>query len=480
MIDAKVIGRLKEAAGPGGWLDDPAEMAPYVTPFRDGSVGRTPLVLRPDTTEKVAAIVRICAETRTPIVPQGGNTGLTGSGLPHETGGEVVLALGRLNRIREVDPLNDTITVEAGVVLDQVRHAAEEVDRLFPLSLGARGSCQIGGNLSTNAGGVHVVRYGNMRSLVLGLEVVTGKGQIWDGLRALRKDNAGYDLKQCFIGAEGTLGIITAAVLRLFPRPRDRQTALAEVADAEAAVKLLAHMKGALGEAVSAFELIHRNCYVLANRTHGHTDPMEGTRPWRVLMDVTGQEAPGHLREPLEAALAEAMEAGLVTDAIVPASEGQAEALWQVREDQAEVQREAGHGIKHDISVPVSRIPEFLARADAAMEAAYPGHQVCTFGHVGDGNLHYNPIEPPGWDAERWIAETERVNRIVHDLVAEFGGSITAEHGVGRLRMAELARYKSPVELDLMRHLKRAFDPLGILNPGKVLAPAEKGAAAPE
>lgn len=473
MIAPETIERLKQAAGEGGWIDDPSEMGAYVTPFRDGWVGRTPLVLRPESTERVAAIVRVCAETGTPIVPQGGNTGLTGAGLPHETGDEVIVSLGRMRRIREVDPLNDTITVEAGVVLEEVCRAAEEVDRLFPLSFGARGSCQIGGNLSTNAGGIHVVRYGNARALVLGLEVVTGEGEVWDGLRALRKDNAGYDLKQCFIGAEGTLGIITAAVLRLFPRPRDRQTALAEVADAGAAVKLLAHMRDRLGEAIAAFELIHRNCYRLAKRTHDLPDPMQGERPWRVLMDVAGQETPGHLREPLESALAEAMEAGLVTDAIVAASEAQAEALWEVREAQAEVQRAAGHGIKHDISVPVSRIPEFLARADAAMQAAYPGHATCTFGHIGDGNLHYNPIEPPGWEAARWTAETEAVNRIVHDIVAALGGSITAEHGVGRLRMAELGRYKSPVELDLMRRLKRAFDPAGILNPGKVIPPVE-------
>lgn len=471
MIAPEILERLKKAAGPRGYLDDPADMAAYCTPFRDGWVGRTPLVLRPDSTAAVAEIVRLCAETGTPVVPQGGNTGLTGAGLPHESGDEVILSLGRMTRIREVDALNDTITVEAGVVLEEIHRAAEEVDRLFPLSFGARGSCRIGGCLSTNAGGIHVVRYGNTRALVLGLEVVTGEGAVWDGLRALRKDNAGYDLKQCFIGAEGTLGIITAAVLRLVPRPRDRQTALAEVADAGAAVKLLAHMRSRLGEAVAAFELIHRNCYLLAERTHGHPDPMAGERPWRVLIDVTGQEPPGGLREPLEGALAEAMEAGLVTDAVVATSEAQSDALWQVREDQAEVQRAAGNGIKHDISVPVSRIPEFLARADAAMEEAYPGHEVCTFGHVGDGNLHYNPIEPPDWDAAAWVAETERVNRLVHDIVAELGGSITAEHGVGRLRLAELARYKSPVELDLMRRLKRAFDPAGILNPGKVIPP---------
>ena len=469
MIATETLERLKEAAGPRGFIDDPAGMAPYCTPFRDGEVGATPLVLRPDTTAKVAELVRICAETRTPIVPQGGNTGLTGAGLPHASGDEVILSTNRLNRIREVDPLNDTITVEAGVIMEAVQRAAEEVDRLFPLSIGARGSCQIGGNLSTNAGGIHVVRYGNARALVLGLEVVTGEGEVWDGLRGLRKDNAGYDLKQVFIGAEGTLGIITAAVLRLFPLPRDRQTALVEVPSAGAAVSLLSHMRGAMGDAVTAFELMHRNCFALATKTLGHADPMEGVRPWRVLMDVTGQEPPGGLTEPLEEALAGAYEAGIVTDAIVAASAAQADSLWRIREDQAEVQRLAGNGIKHDISVPVARVPDFISRADAALERAYPGHVVCTFGHLGDGNVHYNPIQPPGWEVERWVAETEAVNRIVHDIVADLGGSITAEHGVGRLRMGELLHYKSPVEIDLMRRLKRAFDPCNILNPGKVL-----------
>ena len=474
MIAPEILARLKDAAGPRGYIDDAAGIAPYCTPFRDGWVGETPLVLRPDTVEAVAALVRICAETGTPIVPQGGNTGLTGASQPHLGGAEVILSTGRLNRIRDIDPLNDTITVEAGVVLAEIQRAAEAVDRWFPLSIGSRGSCQIGGNLSTNAGGIHVVRYGNARAMVLGLEVVTGDGEVWDGLRALRKDNAGYDLKHVFIGAEGTLGIITAAVLKLWPLPRDRQTALVEVADPQAAVALLARLRAALGEVTSAFELIHLNCFSLATTTMGHADPMPGRRPWRVLLDVTGQDAPGSLREPLENVLADAFEAGLVTDAIVATSEAQANALWKIREDQAEVQRHAGKGIKHDISVPVSRVPEFVARADAAMESAYPGHVVCTFGHLGDGNLHYNPLPPKGWETEYWVAETGAINRIVHDIVAEMGGSITAEHGVGRLRMAEMMHYKSPVEIGLMRRLKTAFDPANILNPGKVL-PVEEG-----
>ncbi len=468
------LARLRAAAGPGGYVDDPAAIRPYCTPFRDGEAGTSPLVLRPDSTERVAALVRICAETRTPIVPQGGNTGLTGAGLPHPSGGEVILSLTRMNRVRVVDPLNDTITVEAGAILADIQRAAVEAGRFYPLSLAAEGSCRIGGNLSTNAGGIHVVRYGTARATVLGLEVVTGEGEVWDGLRALRKDNAGYDLKQLFIGAEGTLGIITAAVLKLWPLPRDRQTAMAGVRDPEAAITLLARLRDAAGDAVSAFELMHPNCFRLATRTLGLADPMTGTGSWRVLVDLTGQEVPGTLRGPLEAVLAAAMEAGLVTDAVIAVSEGQAAALWKLREAQAEVQKRAGKGIKHDVSVPVSRIPAFIARADAALEVAYPGHLRMTFGHAGDGNVHYNPLPPPGWDDARWIAETGRINRIVHDIVAEFGGSITAEHGVGRLRMAELAHYKSPVEVELMRRLKRAFDPANILNPGKVLLPESR------
>jgi FAD/FMN-containing dehydrogenase len=474
MIAPEILARLKQASGPRGYIDDAAEILPYCTPFRDGWIGETPLVLRPSTTAEVAALVCICAETGTPIVPQGGNTGMTGGGHPHRGNREVILSTERLNRIRDVDPLNDTITVEAGVVLADIQRVAQEVDRLFPLSLGAEGSCQIGGNLSTNAGGIHVVRYGNARAMVLGLEVVTGDGEVWDGLRGLRKDNAGYDLKHIFIGAEGTLGIITAAVLRLFPNPRDRQTALVEVAGPQAAVELLARLRGAVGDAVSAFELMHRNTFTLATKTMGHADPMPGERPWRVLLDLTGQEPPGSLREPLETVLADAFEAGLVSDAIVASSEAQADALWKIREDQAEVQRHAGKGIKHDVSVPVARVPEFMARADAALERAYPGHVTCSFGHLGDGNIHYNPLPPPDLESGRWVAETDRVNRIVHDIVAELGGSITAEHGVGRLRMAEMMHYKSTVEIGLMRRLKHAFDPANILNPGKVL-PLEEG-----
>ncbi|MDF2233654.1 FAD-binding oxidoreductase [Albimonas sp. CAU 1670] len=467
-VPPEVIARLKAAVGPKGFTEDPSALDGHVTAWRDGWKGEVPLVMRPESTAEVAAIVKICAETGTPIVPQSGNTGLTGGGQPHMGRSEIILSLARMNRIREVDPLNDSMTVEAGVVLQTVQEEAARHDRLFPLSLAAEGTCQIGGNLSTNAGGVQVLRYGNARALVLGLEVVTAQGEIWDGLRALRKDNAGYDMKQVFLGSEGTLGIITAATLKLFPMPKDSAVALVAVPSAKAGIELLALMKSAMGETVTAFELMHEICFTLAAQTMGHEDPMPGSE-WRVLLQVDGPGPQGKMAEALEAALGEALEQGIATDAILPSSVEQAQKLWRIREDQAEVQQRAGAGIKHDISVPVSRIPEFVEKADAALEAVYPGFRPCTFGHAGDGNLHYNPIRPEDWTDADWKAETHAINRIVHDLVAEMNGSITAEHGVGRLRMHEMARLKDPVEMALMRRLKAAMDPDGLLNPGKLL-----------
>ncbi len=354
------------------------------------------------------------------------------------------------------------------MTLRAVQEEAAKVDRLFPLSLAAEGTCQIGGNLSTNAGGVQVLRYGNMRALALGLEVVTADGEVWDGLRGLRKDNAGYDLKQVFIGAEGTLGIITAATLKLFPKPKDTAVALVAVESAEAGIALLALLKSAAGEALTAFELMNRTTFELAQETMGHADPLPRAG-WRVLVQLDGPGPDGVLSGALLKALERAMEAGLSDDAAPAASLEQARKLWRIREDQAEVQQRAGAGIKHDISVPVSRIPEFLAKADAALEARYPGVRFCTFGHAGDGNLHYNPIRPVDWTDQAWKAETETVNRMVHDLVAAMNGSITAEHGVGRLRRAELGRVRSGHEIALMRRLKRALDPENLLNPGKVI-----------
>jgi FAD/FMN-containing dehydrogenase len=469
-VAAEALEQLKSVVGRDGYLDDPADVAPYCKSWRDAWIGRVPIVLRPQTTAEVAQIVRICADRRVAIVPQGGNTGLTGAGQPHSDMSEVIVSASRMNRIRALDPVNDTMTVEAGVVLKEIQDAAERSQRLFPLSLGAQGSCQIGGNISTNAGGVQVLRYGNMRSLVLGLEVVLPDGSVWNGLRGLRKDNTGYDMKQLFIGAEGTLGIVTAAVLRLVPRPSASETAWVGLDSPKSAVAFFGLMRTRLGDAVSAFELICRPIIdLLLLGVAGHEDPMRTVHPWYVLLDVTSQGPPGSLHEPLSEALASAHAQGLIADALIAASGAQAARLWKMRESLVEAQASAGGSIAHDVSVPVSHIPEFLERADRALAAAYPGVRHCAFGHVGDGNVHYNPVRPLAWEGTRFRAERERINRIVHDIVAELGGSISAEHGVGRSRLAELEHYKQPVELAMMRALKRALDPNGIMNPGKLL-----------
>ena len=469
-VPSAVIERLKAAAGPAGYLDDPADIAPYCKSWRDDWVGNVPIVLRPQSTEELAAMVRICAEAGVAIVPQGGNTGLTGGSQPHDDKSEVIVSTSRLKRIRALDTTDDTITVEAGVILKEIQNAADTANRLFPLSLGAEGSCQIGGNISTNAGGVQVLRYGNTRNLVLGLEVVLPDGRIWNGLRSLRKDNTGYDMKQLFIGAEGTLGIITAAVLRLFPNPTASETAWIAIARPEAGVKLLSHMRAQLGDAVSAFELMCRAIIdFLLTGVPGHEDPMREVHPWYVLMDVTSQGPPGSLHGPLSDALAGALEAGLISDALITASGAQSAKLWKMRESLAEAQVSAGGSIAHDVSVPVSRIPEFIARADAALMAAYPTIRLCAFGHVGDGNMHYNPARPLDWDWPRYARERTAINRIVHDLVVELGGSISAEHGIGRSRLAEQEHYKAPVEVEMMRAVKRALDPHSLMNPGKVV-----------
>ncbi|HVO14906.1 MAG TPA: FAD-binding oxidoreductase [Alphaproteobacteria bacterium] len=464
------LRRIQEAVGPKGWTDEPAAMAPYLVEQRGLYHGRARLVVRPETTAEVAAVVGLCAEAGIPIVPQGGNTGLAGGGVPSERGDAIVLSLGRMNRIRALDPLNDTITVEAGVVLQRIQEAAAEADRLFPLSLGAEGSCVIGGNLSTNAGGTGVLRYGNARALVLGLEVVLPDGRVWDGLRGLRKDNTGYDLKQLFIGAEGTLGVITAAVLRLFPRPRDVVTAMVAVRDVHAAVELLSLLRAGTGEAVTAFELITRiGMESAARHIEGVVDPFDKPYGHYVLIECTSAHGPGPLRGAVEGALEGALERGLVLDAVFGESRAQAKALWYIREVLPEAQKFEGGSIKHDVAVPVSRVADFIAEANAAVEAAMPGIRPFAFGHVGDGNIHYNLSQPLGMDKDAFLAEWPRLNRVVHDIVVgKYKGSISAEHGIGLVRKAELPRYKSEVELDLMRRVKAALDPKGLMNPGKI------------
>ena len=473
-VDEAVLERIKAAVGPKGFTMEPSEIEPHCQSRRDNWHGWVPMVVKPANVDEVAAVVSICADSGTPIVPQGGNTGLTGGSQPHADGTEIIISTSRMNKVREIDVLNNTMTVEAGCILADLQAAASDADRLFPLSLAAEGSCQIGGNLSTNAGGTQVLRYGNARNMVLGLEVVLPDGRIWDGLRGLRKDNTGYDLKQLFIGAEGTLGMITAAVLKLFPKPTEVQTALVAVPDPKASLALLSRATECVGEQVTAFELIQRRPidFVLQH-VPGMSDPFAEVHPWYVLMEVSGQGAPDSLREPVEALLGDGLAAGEVLDAVLAANRAQGEALWKIRESIPEAQNHEGQSVKHDVSVPISRIAEFLERADQLLEAAYPGVRCVAFGHVGDGNMHYNPVQPVTGDGEKagadFAAEYGAINRIVHDLITELNGSISAEHGLGRLRRDEAKRYKSDVEVDLMRTVKEALDPSNIMNPGKVV-----------
>ena len=462
--------RLRAIVGAANVLDGETDMAPFLSDWRGRYHGRARAVVRPRDTAEVAAVVAACAQAGVAMVPQGGNTGLGGGATPLAEGAAVVIKLARLDRVRALDPDNDTLTVEAGCTLAAVQEAAQAAGRLFPLSLASEGSCLIGGNLSTNAGGVQVLRYGNTRDLVLGLEVVLPDGRVWDGLRGLRKDNTGYDLKQLFIGAEGTLGIVTAAVLKLFPAIRTRATAWVAVADPRAAVRLLGLLRAACGDRVSAFEIVGRTALGLVLRhIPGARDPLAGAPAWTVLVELSDPAVDAPLEAQLEAVLGEAVAQGLASDAAVAASVAQARALWALREDISEAQRIEGVSIKHDVSVPVSRIPEFLERAGAALAARWPDIRVVAFGHIGDGNLHYNLSKALADDNATFIARTAEVNGIVHDLVCELGGSISAEHGLGQLKREEVLRYKPALEMELMRRVKQAFDPAGLMNPGKVL-----------
>ena len=465
-----LLAGLREAVGAAHVLTAAADLAPYLTDWRGRFAGRALAVVRPGSTAEVAAIVRLCAEAGVPMVPQGGNTSLCGGATPLPDGRSVVVSLARMNRIRHVDPLNDALTAEAGCTLAALQQAAEEVDRLFPLSLASEGTCQIGGNLSTNAGGVHVLRYGNTRELVLGLEVVLPDGRIWDGLRALRKDNTGYDLKQLFIGAEGTLGIVTAAVLKLFPRPRARAVSWLAVASPQAAVDLLGFMRSRCGDRVSAFEIIGSTALELVLRhIPGARNPLGGVHEWGVLLELSDACSDAELVALAERVILAASEAGLVEDAAFASSVAQQSALWALRENISEAQKTEGVSIKHDVSVPVGRIPEFLARAGELLSARWPGLRIVAFGHIGDGNLHYNLSKSVAVDNKELVNASADVSRMVHDLVVELGGSISAEHGLGQLKRLENVHYKSPVEVDLMRKIKAAIDPLGLMNPGKVL-----------
>ncbi len=462
--------RLAAIVGARGIVTDAADMAPYLADWRALYQGRAAAVVRPASTAEVAAVVRLCAETRTPIVPQGGNTGMCGAATPDATGDAVVIAMGRMNRITEVNPLNNTLTAEAGCILANIQQAAADVDRLFPLSLGGEGSCLIGGNLSTNAGGINVLRYGNTRDLVLGLEAVLPDGRVWNGLRGLRKDNTGYDLKHLFIGAEGTLGIITQAVLKLFPRPHGNVTAFAGITNPAQAVELLALLREHCGDGVSAFELVSRNCLeMVVRRIPGTRDPLAASHAWYVLTELTSARDDGALRATVEQALAAGIERNLINDVVIAENAAQGKALWRMRESIPDAAKDEGLVYRHDIAVAVSRIPEFIATAGAALEAAFPGVRIICFGHLGDGNLHFNAFVP-GRERSDTVARTMTdVNRLVHDIVQQFGGSISAEHGIGQAKRDELAHYKDATELDLMRMVKRALDPHNLMNPGKVL-----------
>ncbi|PXW92336.1 FAD/FMN-containing dehydrogenase [Sphaerotilus hippei] len=458
----------------GRLLTDAADTAAFLTDWRGLWTGQALAVAQPDRAEDVAAVVRWCHEHRVPIVPQGGNTGLSGGSVPDRSGRALLLSLSRLNRVRGLDLANATIEVEAGCTLAQVQEAARAAGRLFPLSLAAEGSCTIGGNLATNAGGVQVLRYGNARELCLGLEVVTAQGERWRGLRGLRKDNTGYDLRDLYIGSEGTLGVITAAVLKLFPLPAGQAVALVAVPDPAVALQLLQRAQDRLAARLTAFELMSHTCLGLVLR-HVPTArlPLQAPSPWYVLLEVSDGESESSARAGLEALLEAAMEADLVQDAALSSSLAQFEALWGLREHISESQGAEGKTIKHDLSLPLSRVPDFIAHADAAMATHFPQVRLVVFGHLGDGNLHYNVSPAPGPrtpdQVAAFLALEGPVNQLVHDAVIAHGGSISAEHGLGVLRRDEAARYRDPVEQRLMAAIKVALDPLNLMNPGKLL-----------
>jgi FAD/FMN-containing dehydrogenase len=466
-ISPEILARFAAIVGEKFAITDSDAQAPYLVEQRDMWKCASPLVLRPGSVAEVQAIVKLASDTGTPIVPQGGNTGLVGGGVPHH--GELVMSLNRLDKIREVDAISNTITVESGVTLMRTREAAAEVDRLYPQLLPSEGSCTIGGNLSTNAGGTAALAYGIARSHALGLEVVLADGRLLNNLNKLKKDNTGYDLKNLFIGAEGTLGVITAAVLRLVPRPRSVETAYAAVASPEAALELLGIATERTAGGVTSFEIMTRlGIEVVLRHDSASRDPLAAPHPWYVLIELSSQQRSG-LRDVMEDVLAQGLERGLVIDATIAESLEQAKAFWRIRELFGEVQRHEGGSIKHDVSVPVAAVPAFIREANAAVIARFPGARPLPFGHLGDGNIHYNVSQPVGADKAEYLKSWHDMNLVVFEVVKKYGGSISAEHGIGVLKRKLLPDVKDPVALDLMRTLKRTLDPKGILNPGTVL-----------
>ena len=461
------IARLTEALGPKGVSTDAHEIEPHLQDWRGRWKGSTPVLVKPSSTEELSAAMTLCAEYGLAVNPQGGNSGMVNGSVPQ---GEVLISLKRMNRVREVDVLNDAMTLEAGVILTKAQEVAQENDRLFPLSLGAQGVAMIGGLISTNAGGVQVLRYGMMRDLVLGIEAVLPDGRVWNGLRGLRKDNTGYDLKHLFIGAEGTLGIVTAATLKLFPRPAVKETAWVTVASPQKAVELLALAKQASGGAVTGFEIVPAlGLQLVLKHIPDTRDPLPTALPWRILMELSLPREEG-ARDLIESLLADALEKEIVADAVICETEAQKAMVWKIRENIAVAERAHGKALKHDVSVPVSRVAEFMERGIALAHAMNPGADVIAFGHVGDGNIHFNITPPPGADQDRFVDHDGLpMSKAIHDLIASLNGSISAEHGIGRLKRDELAWRKSPVEMEMMRAVKRALDPDGRMNPGRVL-----------
>ncbi|MCH9806955.1 MAG: FAD-binding oxidoreductase [Alphaproteobacteria bacterium] len=466
----ELVAKLTAIVGEAHAFTDASDQAPYLTEWREKYVGRTPLVLRPGSAAEISEILKLANEARVGVVPQGGNTGLVGGQIPFESGEEIVISTERLNRVRHVDAAGGYMLVEAGVTLADVQNAAEEAGALFPLSLASEGSCRIGGNLASNAGGVQVLAFGNTRDLTLGVEVVLADGRIFEGLRALKKDNTGYDLKHLFVGSEGTLGIITAAVLKLFPRPVETATAFVAVRDLDAMLELFRGARAVAGTNLTAFEFMSGWCLdIVTSHVPGLRRPLEGDAPWYVLLEISSGSADGAAEAMMEGALSEAFESGAISDAAIAASIDHAQQLWRLREDLSEAQKFEGGSIKHDISVPVAAIPEFVTRAGEVVEAVCAGARPVVFGHFGDGNVHYNVTQPAAMEKAAYLAQWEEMNDAVHALVADMDGSISAEHGIGRMKREALARFRSETELDMMRAVKAALDPNGILNPGKVL-----------
>ncbi len=471
-IDQAHLDALKEIAGPKNHSDDPDIVAPYTVEPRGKFFGNTSLVLFPDSTECVSQILKYCNQNNIKIVPQGGNTGLVGGSIPDGTGNEILISMKKMNRVREKDIHNQTVTLESGVILANAHEIADSLDMELPMHIASEGSAMIGGNISTNAGGINVLKYGNMREFVLGLEVVLPNGDIWDGLTGLRKDNTGYDLKHLFIGAEGTLGIITSATLKLYPKSQQRNSAFVAIKDPSAAIELLRLSRELSGDSLIAFEILPRiGIDFTTNHMPGCDDPLDERFDWYVIMECASSMRPDllNLEKVMDAILEKAFEAELILDGVVPKNITEAKSLWNLREFMSEAQKHEGGSIKHDVSVPVSKIPEFLELATAAVKDKIPGIRPVPFGHIGDGNIHFNLSQPINMEKSEYLSNWEEINHLVHKIVTDLGGSISAEHGIGILKVDELAHFKSDIEIDLMKFIKNAIDKKNILNPSKIL-----------